>query len=371
MAEDKSNIGQKTSNQVYVRFFPWMEYGFMANRIHLFESLGGEIARGEMQLTFPIADESLKLVTEEKTGELFIEDQKDNGINYKIPVYIYERDYYKNILNIKFYCIKDYKFFVDRISVEYKDINEAITKLYPGYPETVDIRTESDINNNITIYQNDETNYSLCKRLAYSYKKNSVFSFGLEGFMLKDLIGINSIGKNEEDYSFYLTSNLNGINTQLFNLKYQKTKNTKPFNPWEDNENSATKQKDYKNLQPQNCRSIIDYTNYTIVSKDYYQMADNSLCNRRLMATDYSNFKITGTDIPLYRIGDVLTYTPLPEQVYSYPFTKFLVLSNEFYISQNGSGETGPHGFKFDCTTKLKGLDAGEWTKEIKDDGLL
>lgn len=373
MAENKSNIKQSTTNQITVKFLPWMEYGFTANKIHLFESLGGEIAKGEMELTFPIADESLKLVTEEKTGQLFIEDGKDNGVNYRIPIYIYERSYFKNILRIKFFCIEDYKFFTDRISIEYKDITDAITKLYPGYPETVDIRTKSDINNNIVIYQNDETNYSLCKRLAYSYKQNSVFSFGFEGFMLKDLYGINSLGKNEESYSFIFSNSLSGINTDLYNLRYEKTKNTKPFNPWVNKDESTIKQKDYSQLQPQNCRAIIDYTNYTIVREDYYKLAENSLYNRRLMATSYSDCEFTIDDVPLYKIGDVLTYdtTMTPEQTYPYPFKKFLVLSNEIYISQNGAGEIGPHGLKFDWTTKLKGLEAGEWTKEIKDDGLL
>ena len=99
-------------------------------------------------------------------------------------------------------------------------------------------------------------------------------------------------------------------------------------------------------------------------------MADNSLTNRRILNTNYSDFKITYSDIPIYKIGDVLTYIT-PEQVYPYPFKKFLVLSNEIYISQNGSGEIGPHGLKFEWTTKLKGLDDGEWTKEIENDGLL
>lgn len=367
MAEDKSNIKQETSNKIEIGLSPWMKYGYTSNKIHLVESLGGEIAKGEMELTFPKIDESLELITKERTGELFIKDKKSDGVSYTIPIFIYERDYFKNILRIKFFCIKDYKFFTDRISVEYKDITEAITKLYPG---NVDIRTESDINNNITIYQNDETNYSLCKRLAYSYKKNSIFSFGFEGFMLKDLEGINSIGKDEKSYEMIFNGSLNGANSDLYNLKYEKTKNTKPFNPWEDNENSATKQKDYADLQPKNCRAIIDYTNYTILSRDYYQMADNSLTNRRILNTNYSDFKITHSDIPIYKIGDVLTYIT-PEQVYPYPFKKFLVLSNEVYISQNGSGEIGPHGLKFEWTTKLKGLDAGDWTKEIENDGLL
>ena len=366
MAEEKDQVGQLTSNKIYIRFSPWMKNGYMTNKIRLIESLGGEIAKGEAELTFPAVDESLELVTEERTGELFIEDRKTNGVSYTIPVYIYEREYYKNILNIKFYCIKDYKFFTDRISIEYNDINDAINKIYPG---NIDIRTESDINNNIVIYQNDETNYSLCKRLAYSYKKKSVFSFGFEGFMLKDLIGTNSIGKDENSVEMIYYGNLNAANTDLYKLNYEKTINTVPFNPWENKDDSATKE-DYTDLQPKNCRAIIDYTNYTIVRSDYYQLIDNSLYNRRLMGANYSDFIITGSDIPFYKIGDVLTYKS-PEHVYSYPFKKFLVLSNEVFISQNGASESGPHGLNFEWITKLKGLDEGEWSKEIEDDGLL
>lgn len=350
---------QKNVYGISASLSPWEDKGYYIASLHIFECLGGELAHGEAELWFVDSDESMELVTEENTGEIELKDTKENGLTFKIPIFIDSRSFFGNILKIKFTCIKDKSFYTDRISLEHKDINSAIKDTYPG---NIDIRTDSDINNNIPIYQTDETNYSLCKRLAYSFKRDSIFSFGMEGFMIKDTVGINSFGKDENSCNLELKGMLDMDNTDMYELNYNRILNTTPFNPWEDKDESAT-QKDYTDLQPVNCRSLINYTSYSIVGTDYYQLQNNYNYNYNYLNSNYyTSFTITGVDMPFYKIGDILTYSRANQKT-SYPFTKFIVASNEVWFSQNGASTLGPHGKLFEWSSKLLGIQPGKWSE--------
>ncbi len=360
---------EENAYRISVDFTPWNEKGCMVVSLHLFECLGGEIANGDMELNCPDIDEALELITEEQTGNIIIKDNNDDGLKYEVPIFIESRRYFENILNISFTCISDKSFYTDRISLEHADINDALDSLYPGKK---DIRTKSDLNNNIPIYQTDETNYSLCERLAYSFKKDTIFAFGMEGFMLKDTIGTNSLGEDEKSYELVFLGMGDMDNTDMYNLTYDKILNTEPFNPWEDKDKDlSTTKEDYTDLEFKNCRALINYTTYNIVGKDYYDLQETYNYNYNLMNSNYyTSFEITGEYIPQYKIGDVLTYKRANQKV-NYPFTKFIVASNEFYFSQNGASRRGPHGKQYEWTTGLLGIEPGKWSEETKNDGKL
>lgn len=351
---------QKNVYGISVKFMPWEEKGYLVSSLHMFECLGGDLAYGDLELWFPDTDNASELITEEQTGTIEMKDTKKNGLTYKIPIFINARSFFGNVLNVRFTCISDKAFFTDRISLEHTDIRTAITDLYPGKK---DIRTQSDVNNNITIYQTDETNYNLLKRLAYSYKRDSIFTFGFEGFMIKDTVGINSFGRNENSSNLEFTGMLDMDNTEMYKLNYNQYLNANPFNPWENREESTTK-KDYTDLQPTNCRSLIDYTTYSIMGTDYYQLQENYNYNYNFMNSNYyTSFTITGVDMPFYKIGDILTYSRASQES-KYPFTKFIVASNEVFFSQNGASRKGPHGKPFEWSSKLLGIQPGKWSKD-------
>ena len=353
---------QKNAYGISLKFKPWDEKGYYVASLHMFECIGGEIAHGDMELWYPSTDSALEMITEGQTGELELKDTKKNGLTYNIPIFIESRDFFGNIMKVWFSYIYDKKFYTERISLEHTDIGTAIDSLYKG---AKDIRTTSDLNNNIPIYQTDETNYNLCKRLAYSFKRDSIFAFGMEGFMIKDTIGINSFGKDENNFILEFKGMLDMDNTEMYQLNYNQYLNVNPINPWEDKDEAATG-KDYTDLQPKNCRAMIDYTTYSIMGTDYYQLQDNYNYNYKFMNSDYyTSFTITGVVMPYYKIGDILTYSRA-DQKSQYPFTKFLVASNEVYISQNGASRTGPHGKQFEWSSRLLGIDPGKWSEDEK-----
>lgn len=75
--------------------------------------------------------------------------------------------------------------------------------------------------------------------------------------------------------------------------------------------------------------------------------------------------------MPSYKIGDIITYSRASQES-KYPFTKFLVASNEVFFSQNGASRLGPHGEQFEWSSKLLGIQPGKWSEEGEEnEGLL
>jgi hypothetical protein len=66
-----------------------------------------------------------------------------------------------------------------------------------------------------------------------------------------------------------------------------------------------------------------------------------------------------------YRLGDIIKYRRADDEEYINDpdyYTKCLVFSNEVFIG-NGQDIAGPHGFNFEWTTELRGIEDGPWTR--------
>lgn len=335
------------SYEVTIDFKPWFDTGYVFTKLHMFEELGGQVAYGEIDMELDGSEAALDLITNQHTGTLTIE--KEEGNIYNIDIFITSRKYFKNNASLSFICINNKNFFTELVSGEWTDITTALDALYPGKK---DIRCESDINNGVTIFQNSESNYSLCKKLAYSFKHNTIFAFGWEGLLIKEIIGIDS-GGNKEPY-FTISGNVDLHQIDSYNFNYNKKLYHKPFNPWETLEDGTTAA--YPELQAKNNRVVQFYNDYCIVGTDYYQLMDNYWFNLRYMNSDmYTSFRVVDLDMPKYKIGDVLTYKR-EEQESKYPFEYFLVRSNELFFAIDGSNETDSNGLNFSWTSKFIGL---------------
>ena len=110
---------------------------------------------------------------------------------------------------------------------------------------------------------------------------------------------------------------------------------------------------------------IMEYSEYNIIGKDYQGHMQNLRTNERIMESNlYTDFEIRSTDLPSYKIGDVVIYKYAGDDELL-PFKTFLVKSNElFWTSDDSDGETDWTGLKLSWTTKLVGLDKGTWTEE-------
>ena len=358
------------SSKISLEFTPWTDTvdgksKYRITKLQLYEELGGAVPKGVMGLEHDGTDEALKLITEEDTGIIKLQDEKEDGNQYEIPIFITKRSYLFNIAHLEFVCIKDKTFFTTPVSANYPSIKEAIQTLYPG-KQDIRIEPSADVDG-IPESQNGETAYEFLTKLCYSYKAKSVFAFGWEGLLIKDLQGdFDSRGNKEPKLE--LTGGKLLHATQPYQLNYNKLLNHDPYDPWKGTQQDdmfPTTKTDYTEVMPKNVGVMMDYEQYRIVGKNYLGHIQNLQTNRKLMDSNlYLDFEIRSTDMPSYKLGDVLIYKNKDEYNLN-PFKTFLVKSNElFWTSDDSDGEVDWTGLRLSWTTKLVGLDKGTWTED-------
>lgn len=361
----------KTSSGISIEFAPWTDDGkFLITTLHMKEELGGEIARGSIDLRFDATDEvALKYITEQNTGILRLRDEKENGLSYEIPVCIYSRNHILDSIHLELLCVPSLEFSTKKNTVVFDDINQAIEKLYPG---NRDIRVSPDSGvDGIKEVQRCRSDYDFCNYLCKSFKKESVFSFGWEGLILKDRVGVNSYGNEEPDEKMLL---LNGtqftvISSQKMTYNSNLTDERKPFFPFENSEISLTSD-DYSDREPKNVTSLMFGEEYHIVGREYAAHLENWKQNSKLLDSNlYYTVKIKGVDMPFYKIGDVIKLDRMAitegDKESSNPFKNYIVKSNEVFYADDNTKYVDENGFKFSWTSLLIGLDKGDWC-EIK-----
>jgi hypothetical protein len=341
----KSKKKWTSSGGVEIGIWPFFDTGYKLKKLTMFQSIGGIIASGTVSLYHDASDEALELVTDQYKIQIDLVDTREGGVSYEIPALITTRKFNKNSFSFNFMCVPGKEFFGDTTILEWSDIGDALNSLYPGKK---DIRCDSDINNQIKIFQSGESNYSLAKKLASSYKKKSIFCFGLEGFLLKDLIGTDSTGQKEPYWTIAGESGVAQLSPYTFNYDYKTYKENK--DSWEE---------DYSDVISENLRTQILDNRYNIVHKDYSQLLDNYSYNKNLMGNRmYNTFRIVQPNtLPKYKIGDVVKYKRMSEDTWM-PITTFLVSRMDFFISVEAT-DMDSNGLQFSVTSVLRGVEEG------------
>lgn len=352
-----------TSHNISVDFNPWFGTGpdtgghFRFTKIHIYEELGGKIAFGSMDMETDVHPDALEMIQTERTGTITIADEGD-GLIYKIPVFITQISFRGNLVSIQFLCIQDKNFLTKKTTeVLKKDIGSTIQALYPG---NIDLRCDSDIQGSPWFYQNKETAYDLLVKLCYSYKKDSIFSLGFEGLMLKETFGqSNSRGNAEPDDIMKIRSDSQFTQASGFKNTYYHNLYKLPLNVWEDKKGEASG-KDYTDLEMIVPRVLYKNGNSGIIHKDYYQLLENLTYNMAYQQSEYFSEIIIKdyNTIPGYKIGDVLEYykQSMTHDNLVWPYKYYLVKSNELFLAIDGSEFVNPEGAKFCWTSRLVGM---------------
>lgn len=361
----------ETANGISLEFSPWTDDAkFFLTDLHIHESLGGEIAGGSICMRFDTTnEEALKFITEQNTGIIRIIDSKENGISYEIPVCIHTRSHLMDTITLDVLCIPSLSFISSKNTVSFDDISTAIEKLYPG---NRDIRTKPDSGvSNIPEVQRCRSDYDFCSYLCKSFKKETVFSFGWEGLMLKDRIGKNSYNNDEPDDSMVIVNGAGYVISSMQRMTYNSDliNERKPFFPFTETDLSLTKA-DYSEVEPEYVTAMMFADEYHIIGKDYRAHIENWKYNSKLLSTDlYYAIKVRSVDMPFYKIGDVIKLKKVAivegDSESSNPYQNYIVKSNELFYSNEKSNKVDSHGMKFSWTSLLIGLDKGEWS-EIK-----
>lgn len=396
----------ESTNGISVSISPWTDEDdsgkvlFSITHLHIKEEAYGSIPSGEAELVYSCPEGDVEeYIRTRQTGTIRIKDVRENmekpGIIYEFNFFVTSRQYMNNILSLSFIVLpksvdieKGRNFYTAIESETYPNIEAAIQ-----VAGEIDKRCNTNIKDSVRIYRDNETSYSMVKRLGMSWAsgtknfKGCFFALGWEGLLLKDIVGINSFGKSEED-----TKNLEKIvgdqegwvQTSYNVLKYNKTHNYKLFNPWDDNNKDITDKNDdlyysrsstpsdtYKDQKPKNVMSSIkaDWV-YKIHHPDYYDMQRNYDLNKSFADTGgYASIVLVGEEMPRqWKLGDVVLYTrKMDDETQEEPKT-CIVAANEIFFSQSGTTKNSPHGRSFEWTTVLWGIYKGEWTKENEDE---
>lgn len=352
----------KSSYGINIDFEPWFSNGYRLVNLKIREELGGALASGSIRLEQRGELANLKLITDQYTGLITITRSNNNEeeILFKFEVFIINRTYEKNYILLDFYCIADKSFYVDLMSLRYNNITDALNSLYPkssssGGNLEIDIRCESDITNEIPIIQFNETKHALCTKLASSFKKDCIFGFGFSGFFIKDILGINSFGKEEKVNELpKIIGNLGVVRENSFILPYTSILFKNIEKPWE--------LEKYNNSLSVYNNTIQLYNNYIIVGNYISPLIENYIHNITRYSTNmYSSTNIVINNIPEFRLGDVIEFIDEKEELTNkdtikFPLKIFLVCSNEFFITAD-STKISKNLSGLSWTSKLVGLE--------------
>lgn len=350
------------SYKVSIDFLPWFDKENGHHKlmyVHMYEELGGRVAYGEIQMMNDGSSIARNLIETEYKGKIILKDEKPEGLIYEIPIFIINRNFENNYVTLYFICIEDKKFVTDLHQMEYTKIKETIDALYPGKKE---FRVETDIQNpELKYYQNNETDHDFIERLCYSYKRESVFAFGWEGFMIKETYGkLNHKGENEKDPpKIWLREDANLEQIDPNFRKYDPEIYHLPYNPWE---NAEKEGEDYSEWEPKNLRFQKRYDGIKVVHTDYLPLQENRKYNLLYMRSNFfNNFRIRIFEMPRYKIGDVIVYKKegivQHPNITTWPYKLFLVRSNELFMSTEECNEFDDSGFRFSWTSNLMGLE--------------
>lgn len=257
----------------------------------------------------------------------------------------------------------DKDFFSKKRSTKFPSPLKAIQSLWTDGRQ--DLREEILTSDwDLEVYQEQETNYDFLYKIAMGYRKNAIFGFGFDGFMMKDIYSKDLVtGKKEPSRAM-----VGGETVQIvepFNMNYNRGLYYNIENPCIDPEDAPGKE------SSKNIRTVIIQDYYQPIlsrsggespeleedtnKRDYLTLWRNYDHNKRLMDSRmYSSCSVRYTDgLPPWKLGDTVFYGKAQEK--DMPSTNtFMVSENTFFFSRS-SEHVDDKGDKFSITTILRG----------------
>lgn len=221
---------------VTLNISPWFDSGYIFKSLEMREEIGDKIASGIVRLTSN--GKNLSLINTENSLHISYtqlpwkesdknEEASEGVVNYEIDGYIYHKEFLENEVHLSFVAINNKEFTTVPKVAKYKDITirDIIKSLYPGRCEfwtTDDInQLLPDMNDPVdSLDQNGMTDFDFCSRLCRSYKRDAVYSFGLEGLFIKHIY------RGRQWRMIYGESD--NINLGMYDINYYKEMDLEP-----------------------------------------------------------------------------------------------------------------------------------------------
>lgn len=328
-----------SSNGDTVTILPFTDNGFKFITLDCEEIIGGRVASGRIEMVHDGNSEALKLITDQETVDIEL-GTKQLGTVLTIHGVIMHRNYLKNHLDIDFVCIHGKDFYTNRGQLIFEDIDSAIKSLWKG---KIELRTKTDLPSGITFNQAGEFDHKFLGTLCGSYKKDTIYAFGLDNLLIKDLIGVDSTG-NKEPYWTMTGGGDHVIQDEKsgYSMNYDHKLYKKPEDPWTEVADSSL-----------NLMALMFNDKYRIIHKDYNILRENLYNNQRLYTSRmYNQIHVTNTSgLQSYRLGDVIKYER-PGENDSIPFETYIIsrITYHYRTEPGSNGETDQLPFKQEYT---------------------
>ena len=336
---------------------------FKLSMLQINEQLWGTLAGGIIKMTHNGSKAAMMVIEEVNSGILKITDEKEGGLRYTIPFFIQKRIYRYNYYEINIVC-KERAFFNDLHTDTFSGNINSILELKYGKDLIKNIRTDSDLPDNLTYHQTNQTDQEFLIDLCFAYKKSSIFGFGWEGLLIKDILGEkNSNWKIEDPENIPFEAFLEtGLISQVSHRAkiYNPKLYNHPYNPWENKEKEYN---DYTEVEPGYVRFVKEYDKIHRMHKDYYQLRENDRFNRLYAESNFFNkIVIKDSNIPKYKLGDVVKCYDVNKltQELNDPYKLYLVKSNELFYATGDTPDVDQEGNRFSWRSILLGLQEDE-----------
>lgn len=314
------------TNNVQVGVDKWFDAGFIFTSLSMEEVIGGRFATGKIRMHSSGSDEALKMITDQKDIDLTLGDA-NTGPSLNIHGVITKRDYFDTSVVLEFECIPDIDFSRRKTIMTYDDIDTAIKSLWKGKIEN---RTQTDLPSGIKFHQANEYDCEYLGTLCGSYKKDTIFALGLDGLLIKDLIGKDSTGHDEPYWIITgkgdtMTPSENGPGTEKYTLLYDRKLYMEP--------------EDYTDISEYYDTRMFD-DRYRLIGKDYTVLRENLMNNQKIYGSGMYNQQVLVKDdffATTYRLGDVVKYLRPGADETKVPWEVYIISKIQYFISTEPS----------------------------------
>lgn len=343
----------KLSSGIYIDT-DLFNYDFQLRKIELLEVLGGELPKGSIQLTTGGTNDPLRYFTEINKFNLIIKIDDPNRspvsfMEYDLSCMIVDRSFLDNYVTFSFIVAPDHDFFIKRRINSWDNIIELVSNGAKGlWKGKSDVRSTSTIKHQNPIPQCNETDHSFLSRISLCYRKNSIFGFGLNGYIVKDIVGGPDRLKPDKVEPHWALNDLGSVSiTSDYNLHYVPLRYQKPSDRSEELDFAG--EESYYSTSTRLGGRLLTH------SPDVKDLMENLIQNSLFYQDDlYSDLEVMHTHtLPFYALGDTILFDRGRDKI-RYPFRTYCVWSNAFSIATDREDKS-PH--RIEVRTLLRGID--------------